>query len=330
MPDAELLESLRWKKFPVLDDGWVALVDVMGSDTAVVDAARKSYGKSSTTPEADRHTLRYMMRKNHGTPFEMASVKLMLRVPNGDTWRQIIRHRAAAIEDESSMWAEPSVNSLSFRYTEAACEFQKTPPDGWRVQSAENKQGSAGTLGPWTDDLCESLECPPIGSGAFVVFSNSYPTPGHYLSDVERTAHAAAARDYKERVAAGVALEQARKDLPNSLYVEAYWLCDLRNVLHFLLLRRDAHAQAEVRAYADTIYDEIVKPLFPVTAEAFEDYKVNALTLTGPDLAALRGVLTPPPPAALAAALTAAFPGKRHRERDELIEKLARLGLVAD
>src|SRR4051794_34851648 len=123
---AELIDQLRWKKFPVLDDGFVTLVDVMGDDRAVVDAARVSYGEGTKQVSDDRGLIRYLMRHRHTTPFEMAEIKLLVRVPM-DTWRQWIRHRSA------------SVNEYSTRYSLAIDAAQHTPADQWRSQSSQNR-----------------------------------------------------------------------------------------------------------------------------------------------------------------------------------------------
>src|SRR5665213_2134765 len=124
-----LVEELRWKKFPVLDDGFVCLVDVMGDDAAVVQAARVSYGVGTKRVSDDRSLIRYLLRHRHTTPFEMAEVKFLVRVPM-DCWRQWIRHRTA------------NVNEYSTRYSEAIDSTQTTVPNAWRTQAAQNRQGS--------------------------------------------------------------------------------------------------------------------------------------------------------------------------------------------
>ncbi|MCR4413738.1 MAG: FAD-dependent thymidylate synthase, partial [Thermoguttaceae bacterium] len=135
MSNAALVDQLRWKKWPVLDDGFVALVDVMGDDAAVVQAARVSYAQGTRKTSDDRTLIRYLMRHGHTTPFEMAEVKLLVRVPM-DCWRQWIRHRTA------------SVNETSTRYSIAIDAAQRTPPGQWRRQSQANRQGSEGFLAP--------------------------------------------------------------------------------------------------------------------------------------------------------------------------------------
>src|ERR1051325_2068878 len=131
--NAEPLALLRWQKFPILNDGFVCLVDVMGDDAAVVQAARVSYGEGTRQVSDDRTLIRYLMRHHHTTPFEMAEIKLLVRVPM-DCWRQWIRHRTA------------SVNEYSTRYSIAIDSSQSTPADEWRSQAASNRQGSGDPL----------------------------------------------------------------------------------------------------------------------------------------------------------------------------------------
>ena len=291
---AALLDSLRWRKLPVLDDGFVALVDCMGDDGSVVQAARVSYGEGTRKVSDDRQLIRYLMRHAHTTPFEMAELKFVVRVPM-DCWRQWIRHRTA------------SVNEYSTRYSLAIDSMQATGDAEWRTQAASNRQGS--------DGLVATAE-------------------GHRLTEAERELQDLARKVYEERLAAGIAREQARKDLPLSTYTEAYWKIDLHNLLHFLALRMDSHAQLEIRRYAETIGQEIVAPLFPLVWEAFLDYRVEALRLTRLDREVIGRLAAAPGgiPATHAAFLAAQDPSwqglERCRERDECLEKLVGLGLV--
>ena len=238
--NTEQVDALRWKKFPVLGDGFVCLVDVMGDDQAVVQSARVSYGEGTRRVSDDRNLIRYLMRHRHTTPFEMAELKLYVRVPM-DCWRQWIRHRTA------------NVNEYSTRYSIAIDAAQRTSPDGWRTQSKNNRQGS---------DVPLPLEL------------------GQRLSAEEADIHEQARALYERRLELGVAREQARKDLPLSTFTEAYWKVDLHNLLHFLALRMDAHAQWEIRQYASIIGQEIVRPLFPLVWEAFSDYRLEAMALS--------------------------------------------------
>jgi len=291
------VEQLRWKKFSVLDDGFVTLVDVMGDDSSVVQAARVSYGEGTRQVSDDRGLIRYLMRHRHSTPFEMAEVKLLVRVPM-DTWRQWIRHRTA------------NVNEYSTRYSLAIDATQTTEPGSWRSQAASNRQGSG-------DLLPEEL--------------------GRELSAEEAALQQQARYVYERRIARGVAREQARKDLPLSTYTEAYWKVDLHNLLHFLALRMDAHAQLEVRQYATAIGREIVATLFPLVWEAFEDYRLEGMFLTRLDQQVIGRLQRRLAEAGRAAATDDDFLAvqdaswvnvKRNRERDECRAKLCSLGLL--
>ena len=179
--NAQQVSQLRWKKFPLLDDGFVCLVDIMGDDQSVVQAARVSYGEGTRKVSDDRGLIRYLLRHRHTTPFEMAEVKLLVRVPM-DCWRQWIRHRTA------------NVNEYSTRYSLAIDAAQTTPPDAWRTQAAHNRQGSG--------DMLDRRQ-------------------GEELTASEAEFQRAARELYEQRIARGVAREQARKDLPLSTYTEA-------------------------------------------------------------------------------------------------------------
>jgi thymidylate synthase (FAD) len=294
----ESIDQLRWHKFPVLDDGFVCLVDCMGDDGSVVQAARVSYGAGTRKVSDDRTLIRYLLRHRHTTPFEMAELKLLVRVPM-DCWRQWIRHRTA------------SVNEYSTRYSVAIDSMQTTGADEWRSQSTSNRQGSGEFL--------------PDDAGAA-------------LSTSEREFQDSARRLYEDRLAAGVAREQARKDLPLCTYTEAYWKIDLHNLLHFLALRMDEHAQWEIRQYAVTIGESIVRPLFPVVWEAFLDYRLGALSLSRLEVGVIERLTRQAagsgssPPFSEEAFRAAQDPSwadlTRCRERDECRDKLARMGLV--
>ncbi len=281
--------------FRVLDDGLVRVVDLMGSDAAVVQAARISYGAGTKRMHEDRGLIRYLMRHRHTTPFEMCEIKLHVRVPM-DCWRQWIRHRTA------------NVNEYSTRYSEAIDAAQTTEPGQWRAQSAANRQGSGDYLAAQAGEGLTSREV-----------------------DLQRLSREV----YEERIAAGVAREQARKDLPLSTYTEAYWKIDLHNLLHFLSLRMDAHAQNEIRCYATVIGNEIVSKWCPLTWEAFQDYRLNALTLSGVELDVLRLIVAGDAEGARGAATSAGVlvadgeGWKSSRERSELEAKLSQLGVTA-
>lgn len=300
MPNVPLIEELRWKKFPVLDDGFVCLVDCMGDDSAIVQAARVSYGAGTKQVSDDRTLIRYLMRHRHSTPFEMAEIKFLVRVPM-DCWRQWIRHRTA------------NVNEYSTRYSVAIDSAQTTDPDEWRMQSEVNRQGSGSHLPHET---------------------------GVRLTEMEKEFQRAAQRLYNERLEAGVAREQARKDLPLCTYTEAYWKVDLHNLFHFLALRMDSHAQWEIRQFATTMGEKILAPLFPVVWEAFVDYRRDASHLSRLEMgviqrltadAAGKGAAPPYSQEMFLAAQDVSWKElTRSRERDECRSKLVRMGLVQE
>jgi thymidylate synthase (FAD) len=299
------LENLRWKSFDVLDDGQVALVDAMGSDSAIVQAARVSYGEGTKHISDDTTLIRYLMRHRHTTPFEMCEVKLRVRVPM-DCWRQWIRHRMV------------SVNEYSTRYSKAIDSQQKTAPGEWRIQATANKQGSGGFLPVHPDS----------GNGG----DEPWQPNGLELTNSEAKFHEAATELYKQRLEFGVAREQARKDLPLSTYTEAYWKIDLHNLLHFLSLRMDSHAQLEIRSYATIIGEQIVAKLFPITWQAFLDYRVNALSLTALEIGVIEKVIAVgiPLPVVVPSNDSPVWPKlwqslERCRERDECIAKFQQM-----
>ena len=285
------IDNILGKPFKVLNDGFVRVVDYMGSDESIVQAARVSYGKGTKKVSEDRGLIRYLMRHQHTTPFEMCEIKLHIRIPM-DCWRQWIRHRTA------------NVNEYSTRYSIAIDSAQKTNETEWRLQSGINKQGS----------------------GDFV-----QTEAGTHFSLQEETLHENIWAIYNERIEAGIAKEQARKDLPLSTYTEAYWKIDLHNLLHFLHLRMDAHAQQEIRNYATVIGNEIVKKWCPVTWSAFEDYQLSAMKLSGIELNIVN-LLSGEPGQLKAYLIELKFIDEngiktKNRERDELEIKLKKLGL---
>jgi thymidylate synthase (FAD) len=288
------LDAILGVPFHVLDDGFVRVMDYMGDDAAVVQAARVSYGAGTKRVQDDRSLVRYLMRHSHTTPFEMCEIKLHVRVPM-DTWRQWIRHRTA------------NVNEYSTRYSVAIDSAQRTEPDAWRQQSQTNRQGSGGVL--------------PLDVGTRLTAS-------------ENELHRTVRDDYERRIAAGVAREQARKDLPLSTYTEAYWKIDLHNLLNFLQLRMDAHSQEEIRAYATSIGNDIVARWTPIVWEAFLDYRKNAVQLSGIEAKIVSALVTGDHGAAQAIATEHGFLERRSdgslkssRERSELDAKLALFGL---
>jgi thymidylate synthase (FAD) len=234
------LDDILGKPFKVLNDGFIRVVDYMGSDDSIVQAARVSYGAGTKKRQMDQGLIRYLMRHRHTTPFEMCEIKLHLRVPM-DCWRQWIRHRTA------------NINEYSTRYSLAIDAAQTTASDEWRLQATTNRQGSEGTL---DHDL------------------------GEEFTQDESKLHDFSREIYNKRIEAGVAREQARKDLPLATYTEAYWKIDLHNLLHFLALRMETNAQLEIRKYSEIIGNEIVKKWVPMAWEAFEDYVLNSTSFS--------------------------------------------------
>jgi thymidylate synthase (FAD) len=224
------------REFKVLNAGFVRLVDYMGGDESIVQAARVSYGKGTKTVSEDRILLRYLMRHLHTTPFEMVELKFHVKLPVFVA-RQWIRHRTA------------NVNEVSGRYSIMKDEFYCPEPDVVKMQSRRNKQGRADEEVP--AELREKVL-------------------NLLLEDQRRTyAH------YEELLGDNIARELARVNLPLSLYTEWYWKIDLHNLFHFLQLRMDRHAQYEIRVYAETMGD-IVRKIVPMAWEAYEDYILSS------------------------------------------------------
>ena len=272
-PIAGGMEALIQHPISVLDSGFVRLVDYMGNDDAIVQAARVSYGEGTRTPSDDRNLIRYLMKHRHTTPFEMCEIKLHMKLPIFVA-RQLIRHRTA------------SVNEYSARYSILGRQFYTPAPEHIAEQSNTNKQGRDMTVTPeqakWVQQLLTSdaIDC-----------YNTYQT---LLNDPEQPGHV---HDNPQ-----LARELARIGLNLSYYTEWYWKIDLHNLFHFLKLRMDSHAQYEIRAYANVIGD-IVHDWVPLAWEAFEDYVREAHTFSKQQLAALheivegrRGIINDAPP----------------------------------
>ena len=290
----QAMDDLLGVPFVVLDDGFIRVVDYMGGDASIVQAARISYGTGTREIHEDRGLIRYLMRHQHTTPFEMCEVKLHIRVPM-DCWRQWIRHRTA------------NVNEYSTRYSKAIDATQRIAPEEWRLQSVENRQGSTGTI---SEEV------------------------GRELTAKTDELHKLSRELYLKRLNAGVAREQARQDLPLSTYTEAYWKIDLHNLLHFLDLRMDPHAQQEIRLYAELIGREIVARWCPYVWEAFVDYRLAARRFSRIELLLLGKMVAGDSSGAKRIATELGLlkykngRPSRNREREELEGKLVLLGLI--
>ena len=256
------LEELLYTEIPVLDHGFIRVVDYLGDDGAVVQAARVSYGKGTRKVSNDRGLIRYLLRHRHTTPLEMCEIKLHVKLPMFVA-RQWIRHRTA------------NVNEYSARYSVLDHEFYVPEPDILAAQSAGNRQGRDESLTAAADEEARG-EIAELSDEAYALYQR-------LLNETQ---------DGETPDRQGVARELARMVLPVNYYTQWYWKIDLHNLLHFLSLRADPHAQYEIRAYADAIC-EIVAAWVPLVWEAFEDYRLSGAAISGPGLAALRGLLDP-------------------------------------
>jgi thymidylate synthase (FAD) len=232
------------KEVKCLNKGFVRLIDVMGDDAAIVQAARVSYGKGTKSVNEDRSLIRYLLRHKHTSPFEMVEFKFHVKLPIFIA-RQWIRHRTA------------NVNEYSGRYSEMKNDFYIPELDQLRPQSALNKQGRS-------DEIMDNQTAERISSKLEEAQNNSFSEYEGYLED-------------------GLARELARINLPLSTYTEWYWKIDLHNLLHFLRLRMDSHAQYEFQVYGRAIA-EIIKEYVPMTYEAFQDYTLNSVSFSGLEL----------------------------------------------
>ncbi len=282
-PSSPEMDALLGLPFGVLDHGFVRVVDYMGNEAAVVQAARVSYGMGLDTPKRDRSLLRYLMRHAHTSPFEMVEIKLHVKLPVFVA-RQWIRHRTA------------SVNEISGRYTELPEEFYLPDLDQLMQQSQDNKQGRGERLSEEDG------------------------------RDVRNMMEAAGRMDftrYRGFISAyDLAKELARINLPLSTYTEFYWKIDLHNLLHFLKLRLHDHAQYEIRAYAQPIWN-VVQNWLPNIADAFEDYCLNSYTFSEPEIEFLRDMLATVDPSRIGSGVDKLYvDGSSKREVAELLKQL--------
>jgi len=246
--DSEMNEENTIK---CLDQGFVRLVDVMGDDGAIVQAARVSYGKGTKNKRRDQSLIQYLLKHQHNSPFEMVEFKFHCKMPIFVA-RQWVRHRTA------------NINEISGRYSIMEDSVWQPTKDDLRQQSEINRQGSIEEAVP-----------EPTNSELLQQFKTDQETIfAHYHDCIDK----------------GVAREVARANLPLSTYTEWYWKIDLHNLLHFLLLRMDAHAQKEIRVYADAMA-EFVKKKCPLSWEAFQEHRVQSAIFSGSEIAILRNVI---------------------------------------
>ena len=252
---SEGMEAHLYRAHPVLDHGFIRVIDYMGDDSAIVQAARVSYGAGTKHVQNDEGLIRYLMRHWHSTPFEMCEVKLHVKLPVFVA-RQWIRHRTA------------NVNEYSARYSILDREFYIPAPDQLAAQSTVNNQGRGEVLtGAEAARVLELLK------------TDANRAYDHY--------EAMLSQDGQQ----GLARELARMNLPANIYTQWYWKTDLHNLFHFLRLRADPHAQYEIRVYAEAIA-ACVKDWVPLAYGAFEDYRMGGVTLSAKAIAVVKRMLT--------------------------------------
>jgi len=282
------LEAILYQALAVLDHGFVRVIDYMGDDGAVVQAARVSYGTGTRKVREDSGLIRYLLRHRHTTPFEMCEIKFHVKLPVFVA-RQWIRHRTA------------SVNEYSARYSILNREFYIPDPDQLSAQSKDNRQGRGDVL---------------QGDEAARVLSILREDAARNYADYQEMLNEDDEGNVIDPKRQGLARELARMNLPLNIYTEWYWKCDLHNLLHFLSLRADPHAQYEIRVYADAIM-QALRAWVPLTAEAFEDYRLGSTHLSRGGLEVVRRMLA-------GEAVTAKDSGLSAREWRELMETLGR------
>jgi thymidylate synthase (FAD) len=258
-PTVPALEAMLFEAFPVLDHGFVRVIDYMGDDSAIVQAARVSYGRGTKRVQEDAGLIRYLMRHRHTTPFEMCEIKFHVKLPIFVA-RQWIRHRTA------------SVNEYSARYSILDKEFYIPSPEHLAAQSVTNRQGRG--------DVLEGDEAAQVLAMLREDAERCYANYAHMLNEGD-------AADPTRR---GLARELSRMNLTLNTYTQWYWKTNLHNLFHFLSLRADAHAQYEIRVYAETML-RMTEAWVPVAAAAFRDYRLGAVTLSAQMLAVLKRML---------------------------------------
>ena len=246
------LESILYKPFKVLDSGFIRVIDYMGDDSAIVQSARVSYGEGTKKVSNDKGLIRYLMKNWHTTPFEMCEIKFHIKLPIFIA-RQWIRHRTA------------NVNEYSARYSILDKEFYIPRPEHMSSQSATNKQGRGSNLSKKdTEKFIKILK------------DDADRNYKHYENMLNENQSGEIINDDKE----GLSRELARINLTLNTYTQWYWKIDLHNLLHFLYLREDAHAQYEIQAYAEIILNKIVKRWVPHTYSAFKEFQLESYNLS--------------------------------------------------
>ena len=256
------LEAVLYKPIEVLDHGFIRVIDYMGDDSSIVQSARVSYGKGTKKISNDKGLIKYLMRHRHSTPFEMCEIKFHIKLPIFIA-RQWIRHRTA------------NVNEYSARYSILDKEFYIPSAENLAAQSAINNQGRGDAL---------------TGDEASNVIQILKKDAEQTYSNYETLLNESSEGNIIDESKSGIARELARMNLTLNTYTQWYWKIDLNNLLHFLALRADDHAQYEIRVYADAMLD-IVKKWVPLTYEAFEDYRIGGTELSAKEVNLMRKLL---------------------------------------
>lgn len=255
------MEALLYEPIPVLDHGFIRVIDYMGDDAAVVQAARVSYGAGTKKVREDAGLINYLMRHRHTSPFEMCEIKIHVKMPIFVA-RQWLRHRVA------------SANEVSGRYSILDREFYMPGPENLAAQAKTNRQGRG--------DVLNEAEAAQVLELLREDAARSYTHYEEMLNEIDG--------QIVDPDRQGLARELARMNLPVSLYTQLYWKMDLHNLLHFLNLRADAHAQYEIRVYAEALLD-VVQQWVPLAYAAFMDYRMGAYELSAKGLAIVRRLL---------------------------------------
>lgn len=256
------LEEILYHPINVLDHGFIRVIDYMGDDSAIVQAARVSYGKGTKKVNEDAGLINYLMRHRHSTPFEMCEIKFHVKLPIFVA-RQWIRHRTA------------NVNEYSARYSILDREFYIPKAEQLAAQSKSNRQGRG--------DLVEGKEANRVFK---LLKEDSEQVYDHYIEMLNEDEVGNQIEEGKK----GLARELARMNLTLNYYTQWYWKVDLHNLMHFLSLRADPHAQYEIRVYADAMLD-VLKRWLPITYQAFMNYRVGGAAVSAKGLTAIRNML---------------------------------------
>ena len=288
------LEKVLYEAIPVLDHGFIRVIDYMGDDTSIVQSARVSYGKGTKKVSTDDGLIRYLMRYRHSTPFEMCEIKYHVKLPIFIA-RQWIRHRTA------------NVNEYSARYSILDKEFYLPTKDQLASQSKSNRQGRGDVLqGKQAEEVLNILK------------DDATRTYDNYEKLLNERFDGTKIDENK----IGLARELARMNLTLNTYTQWYWKTDLLNLLNFLFLRADDHAQYEIRVYAEKMLDT-VKRWVPITYQAFMDYRVGAAEISSKGLKVIKSMIS-------GKKIGQEESGLSKREWNELMEKLDKKDLIVN